>query len=180
VSACLLCRLTISDDEYGSSTPSNAYIPSSSNLNLSNPYGQSQPSLVDSARPFAQSGAVPAGFDETEDGKAFHPSKDYPGADFLDDEEGPSAYAFAVPAGGPYAQPKRGRWAKIKEDYLIDVDWSFGVNRLLGRSSKFDGIPRDIALNDPEANKVKGFEKNSVSTGKYGPITFLPKFLYCK
>lgn len=54
------------------------------------------------------------------------------------------------------------------------------MNRLLGRKSKFDGIPREIALNDPAANQVKGFESNSVSTGKYGPITFIPKFLYCE
>ena len=135
---------------------------------------------MDSARPFAQSGVAPAGFNNPEDSKQYHASKDYGGADFLDDYEGPSAYAFSAPASGPYAQPKRGRWTKIKEDYLMDVDWTFGVNTLLGRRSKFDGIPRDIALNDPEANRVKGFEKNSVSTGKYGPMTFLPKFLYCE
>ncbi len=68
---------------------------------------------------------------------------------------------------------------RIKEDYLTDVDWTFGVNALLRRRSMFDGIPREVALNDAEANKVKGYENNSVSTGKYGPITFLPKFLYC-
>lgn len=170
----------LSDDEYGQSSSLGAYMPSSSNLNVSNPYGQSQPSLIDSARPFAHSGAAPAGFDEHEDDKRYHPSKDYGGADFLDDDEGPTAYAFSAPASGPYAQSKRGRWARVKEDYLSDIDWTFGVNRLLGRKCKFDGIPRDIALNDPEANKVKGFEKNSVSTGKYGPITFLPKFLFCK
>ena len=173
-----------SDDEYGHPNPnaSHSYLPSSSNVDVANPYNQSQPSLMDSARPFASSGAAPAGFSGPDD-KAYPASKGYGGggADFLDDDEGPSAYAFSAPAAGPYSgRPKRSRWARIKEDHLTDVDWTFGVNRLLGRKSKFDGIPRDITLNDPEANRVKGFESNSVSTGKYGPITFLPKFLFCE
>jgi len=134
---------------------------------------------MDSSRPFAQSGANPAGFNDHATDKQYHPSKDYAAGGLLDEDE-PSAYAFSAPSSGPYSRPRRGRWATIKDDYLADVDWTFGVNRLLGRKSKFDGVPRDIALNDPEANKVKGFENNSVSTGKYGPITFLPKFLLCK
>ena len=102
------------------------------------------------------------------------------GGDPFDDDEGPSAYSFSAPQAGPYARAKRGRWATFKENHLTDVDWTFGVNSLLGRKSKFDGVPREISLNDPAGNKVKGFENNSVSTGKYGPITFLPKFLFCK
>jgi phospholipid-transporting ATPase len=137
---------------------------------------------MESSRPFASSGAMPAGFTGMGEDKQYHPSKGYGGggADFLDDDEEPSPYAFSASHDGPYSGRQRGRWARIKEDYLTDVDWTFGVNKLLGRRSKFDGMPRDIALNDPEANKVKGFESNAVSTGKYGPITFLPKFLFCK
>jgi phospholipid-transporting ATPase len=137
---------------------------------------------MDASEPFAQSGAVPAGFAGPDDkhlgetmGKGYGR-----GGDLFDDDEGPSAYSFSAPQAGPYARAKRGRWATFKENHLTDVDWTFGVNSLLGRKSKFDGVPREISLNDPAGNKVKGFENNSVSTGKYGPITFLPKFLFCK
>jgi phospholipid-transporting ATPase len=102
------------------------------------------------------------------------------GGDPFDDDEGPSAYSFSAPQAGPYSRAKRGRWATFKENHLTDIDWTLGLNSLLGRKSKFDGVPREISLNDPAGNKVKGFENNSVSTGKYGPITFLPKFLFCK
>ena len=57
------------------------------------------------------------------------------------------------------------------------MDWTFGVNALLRRKSKFDGVPREISLNDPEGNRVKGYESNAVATGKYGTLTFLPRFL---
>ena len=66
----------------------------------------------------------------------------------------------------------------IREDYLTHVDWRFGLDALLRRKSKFDGVPREVSLHDPEGNRVKGYESNAVATGKYGPITFLPKFLY--
>lgn len=178
---CTLPVLILSDDEYGHPSSSSGYLPTSSNIGVNNAYDRSQPSLVESSRPFASSGAVPAGLAGPNDNTKYHPSKGYSGGDdFLDDDEGPSAYAFSAPQDGPYARPRRSRWTKIREDYLTDVDWTFGVNKLLGRRSKFDGVPRDIALNDPEANRVKGFESNSVSTGKYGPITFLPKFLFCR
>lgn len=172
-----------SDDEYIQPGSSTAYQPpqSSSNVNVST-FGRSQPSLMDASEPFAASGAVPAGFDGP-DGKGYTGTsgKGYDrGGDPFDDDEGPAAYSFSAPQSGPYARPKRGKWSTFKEDHLTDIDWTFGVNRLLGRRSKFDGVPREISLNDPEGNKVKGFEKNMVSTGKYGPITFLPKFLYCK
>ena len=138
---------------------------------------------MDASEPFAASGAVPAGFDGP-DGKDYTGTsgKGYGrGGDPFDEDEGPAAYSFSAPQSGPYhARPKRGKWATFREDHLTDIDWTFGVNRLLGRRSKFDGVPREITLNDPEGNKVRGFEKNMVSTGKYGPITFLPKFLFCK
>ena len=137
---------------------------------------------MDASEPFAQSGAVPAGFSGPDD--KFPPEqagKGYGrGGDPFDDDEGPSAYSFSAPQAGPYSRAKRGKWATFREDHLTDIDWTFGVNSLLGRKSKFDGVPREISLNDPAGNKVKGFENNSVSTGKYGPITFLPKFLFCK
>lgn len=134
---------------------------------------------MDASEPFAQSGAIPAGFDGPgRKGYVGNPGKGY-GEDPFGDEDGHAAYSFSTPQSGPYAQPKRGRWSRFREDHLTDIDWTFGVNRLLGRRSKFDGVPREISLNDPEGNKVKGFEKNTVSTGKYGPITFLPKFLFC-
>lgn len=123
---------------------------------------------------------MPAGFPANGADKQYHPSGKYGGDDLLDEEEGPSAYSFATPATGPYARRRTagGRWRRFREDYLTDVDWTFGLNRLLGRKSKFEGVPRDVALNDPGSNKVKGYESNSVATGKYGPITFLPKFLF--
>lgn len=138
---------------------------------------------MDASEPFAASGAVPAGFDGPDSkGYTGTPGKGYDrGGDPFDEDDGPAAYSFSAPQSGPYhARPKRGKWATFREDHLTDIDWTFGVNRLLGRRSKFDGVPREITLNDPEGNKVKGFEKNMVSTGKYGPITFLPKFLFCK
>jgi phospholipid-transporting ATPase len=66
----------------------------------------------------------------------------------------------------------------FEDEYLTDVDWTFGVNTLLRRRNKFDGLSREIGLNDPAGNKVKGWESNSVRTGKFGPITFMPKFLF--
>lgn len=137
--------------------------------------GESNPSLFDADQPFAHEGADPAGY-----GAPSIMSKPpvSPGDDpFADDE--PSAYTFATPSSGPYSgRYRRSRWQRIKEDYLTDVDWTFGLNQLLRRKDKFDGIPREVLLNDPEGNKVKGYEKNTVQTGKYGPITFLPKFLF--
>jgi phospholipid-transporting ATPase len=130
---------------------------------------------MDASEPFAQSGAVPAGFSGPDD-KYDSRSKSDP----FEDEDGPSAYSFSAPPVGPYSRSKKGKWATFKDNHLTDIDWTFGVNSLLGRKSKFDGVPREISLNDPAGNKVKGFENNSVSTGKYGPITFLPKFLFCE
>jgi phospholipid-transporting ATPase len=134
---------------------------------------------VEGSQPLAQSGAVPAGFAGPDD-KQYHPSGAKGYGDPFEDDEGPSAYAFSAPAAGPYARRRRGRWARFKESYLTDVDWTFGVNALLGRKSKFEGVPREVALNDPESNRVKGYESNAVATGKYGPITFLPKFLFAE
>lgn len=164
-----------SDDEYGHPGSSTAYLPpqSSSTVNVARGYGQ--PSLMDASEPFAQSGAVPAGFSGPDD-KYGSRSKSDP----FEDEDGPSAYSFSAPPVGPYSRAKKGKWATFKDNHLTDIDWTFGVNSLLGRKSKFDGVPREISLNDPAGNKVKGFENNSVSTGKYGPITFLPKFLFCE
>jgi phospholipid-transporting ATPase len=123
---------------------------------------------------------VPAGFSGPNDKYGTKDSGKPYGGDPFEDEDGPSAYDFSAPPVGPYSRAKRGRWATFKENHFTDVDWTFGVNSLLGRKSKFDGVPREISLNDPAGNKVKGFENNSVSTGKYGPITFLPKFLFCE
>lgn len=160
-----------SDDEYG--PQSSGYLASTSNQNVSR-FGSSRREVQE---PLAAAGAPPAGSSgKYEDGPG---SKGYSGNPFEDDE-GPSAYSFSNPPSGPYAQRKRSRWAQFREDHLTDVDWTLGLNKLLGRKSKFDGVPRELALNDPEANHIKRFEINSVSTGKYGPITFLPKFLFCE
>ncbi|RXK37094.1 phospholipid-transporting ATPase [Tremella mesenterica] len=172
------------DDEYGISGHSSGYLApeeSTSTVSVSRPFSRSIPSIEESSLPLAQSGAVPAGFSGPIDDKQYHPStKGYSnGVDpFDDDESGPSAYAFTAPGTGPYARRRRSRWAAFREDHLTDIDWTFGVNRLLRRKSKFEGMPREVTLNDPEANRLKSYEKNSVSTGKYGPITFLPKFLF--
>ena len=174
-----------SDDEYGQAVQTSAYMApqqSTSTVDV-NAFGRSTRAR-EVSQPLAQSGAIPAGFEGPEDDMKYHPpaGKGYAnGSDpFDDDEAGPSAYSFAAPGTGPYsAQRKRGRWRRIREDYLTDVDWTFGLNRLLRRRSRFDGVPREVALNDPEANRLKGFENNAVSTGKYGPITFLPQFLFC-
>ncbi|AFR92516.2 phospholipid-transporting ATPase [Cryptococcus neoformans C23] len=175
------------DDEYGP-TVSNSYSGylaphHSSALHSSQPLGRSDPSLLESSIPLANAGAMPAGFSgpmDDSDAKGYQASssRDYAAEDPFRDEEGPSAYAFTAPgASSGWTQPRRGRWQIFRDDYLTDVDWSFGVNQLLRRKSKFDGVPREIALNEPEENRLKGFERNSVTTGKYGPITFLPKFL---
>ena len=39
---------------------------------------------------------------------------------------------------------------------------------------------RVIEVNDEQANFVQGFDSNYVSTSKYNPITFIPKFLLGK
>lgn len=145
-------------------------------------FADSRPSLFDADEPFAEEGALPAGFSG---GATNQAPRGYGGGSAainpFDDDEGVGAYSFSGPSDVAYAgRYKRTRWQRFKEDHLTDVDWTFGVNKLLGRKSKFDGVPREVMLNDPEGNKVKGYEGNSVSTGKYGPITFLPKFLYCK
>lgn len=143
-------------------------------------FGQSNPSLFDAEEPFAHEGAMPAGFSRSETNQA---GGGYGGGaaavNPFDDDDGPGAYAFSASAdNAAYAgRYKRSRWQRFKEDRLSDIDWTFGVNSLLGRKSKFDGVPREIMINDPEGNRVKGYEKNSVSTAKYGPLTFLPKFL---
>lgn len=36
---------------------------------------------------------------------------------------------------------------------------------------------RVIEVNDEQANHVQGFDSNYVSTSKYNPVTFMPKFL---
>ncbi|KAI8376471.1 uncharacterized protein BYT42DRAFT_498686 [Radiomyces spectabilis] len=41
-----------------------------------------------------------------------------------------------------------------------------------------DGTPRIVHINSPLLNEQQKFMGNSVSTAKYNPITFLPKFLY--
>jgi len=41
-----------------------------------------------------------------------------------------------------------------------------------------EGVTRRIVLNDPVGNEQTGFERNSVSTGKYNVVTFLPIFFF--
>ena len=172
-----------SEDEFNHPSASAQYLPSepsTSGINVSSPYG----TQGRSSQPLSGAGAAPAGRQGQGQGQEYDkpvPGKGYAGADDpFGDEEEPSPYSFSNPQSGPYARSKQGRIAKFREDHLTDVDWTLGLNKLLRRKSKFEGLPREIALNDPGANTVKGYEKNSVSTGKYGPITFLPKFLYCK
>lgn len=173
-----------SDDEYGPDVAngySGYFAPHGSQ-----PLGHSNPSLLESSVPLANAGAIPAGFSGPMDdidvrGYQASSSRDYAAEDPFKDDEGPSAYAFTAPgASTGWTQPRRGRWQIFRDEYLTDVDWSLGLNQLLRRKSKFDGVPRGITLNEPEENRLRGFEKNSVTTGKYGPITFLPKFLLCK
>lgn len=169
---------TKSEDEYNNPAASAQYLPSepsTSVVNVSSPYASQRRD----GNPLSGSGAPPAGRGTAHLDKPYQ-GKGYAGADDpFGDEEEPSPYSFSNPQSGPYSRPKQGRLAKFKEDHLTDVDWTLGLNKLLRRKSKFEGMPREIALNDPAANGVKGFENNSVSTGKYGPITFLPKFLFC-
>lgn len=174
----MLCVLTVSDDDFGNHPQPTGYMSSTSAAERG--FAASQPSLFDADQPFADQGAIPAGFSK---GNASTSGGGYGGGGAavnpFDDDEGPAAYSFSGPGELPYAKRyKRGRWQRFKDDYLTDVDWTFGVNAMLGRKSKFEGIPREILLNDPAGNRVKGFEKNMVRTGKYGPLTFLPKFLF--
>lgn len=183
--------MCLSDDEYGQPQSGSGYMahqPSQSDVNVSRDYRSGGAKQREIAEPLAASGAPPAGhpggmgYDKSYGGPGGSGRKGYGGGGdpFEDDEGGPSAYSFSAPEAGPYARSKRGKFAQFKEDHLTDVDWTMGLNKLLRRKSKFDGVPREIALNDPEANRVKGYENNSVSTGKYGPLTFLPKFLFCE
>jgi phospholipid-transporting ATPase len=161
------------DDDFGHPAQTSGYMQPIASTS-SRAGGQS---LFDADQPFAHQGAAPAGFSGPSGGK-----KDFLGGtneDPFADDEAAAAYTFSAPTDGPYAvRKRRGRWQRFKEDHLTDIDWSFGVDKLLRRKNKFDGIPREVLLNDPEGNRVKGYEKNSVSTGKYGPLTFLPKFLF--
>ncbi|KAL1411420.1 aminophospholipid translocase [Vanrija albida] len=155
------------DDDFGPPTQSSGGYMASTSRGTGNGFGVSNASLFDADRPFAGEGVAPAGHHSAK--------KD----DLFDDEDGPAAYSFSAPTASPYAgRYRRSRWARFKEDYLTDVDWTFGLNAMLGRKDKFDGVPREVMMNDPEGNRVKGYEGNSVTTGKYGPITFLPKFLF--
>ncbi|WVO16102.1 hypothetical protein L204_103768 [Cryptococcus depauperatus] len=172
------------DEEYGAQPVGHfGYLApqSTSNVNASTSFRHSDPSFVESRMPLAASGAIPAGFSgPARNGGQLSEARAY-GEDPFGDDESPSAYAFAGPgatvSGGP---PRRSRWQKFRDDHLTDIDWTLGLNQMLRRKSKFEGITRDITLNDPEGNRVKGFENNVVTTGKYGPLTFLPKFLYAE
>ncbi|ORX35777.1 putative calcium transporting ATPase [Kockovaella imperatae] len=165
------------DDELANNSVANGYQSGSTlSRGLANTFRRSR---QEGSQPLAGAGAVPAGFAGYDDYKSASSVKigGMP-HDPFEDDDGPSAYAFTPEANGPYGVSRRSRWQRIKEDYLTDVDWYFGLGQLFGRKSRFEGVPRDIQLNDPEANRVKGFEKNTVATGKYGPLTFLPKFLF--
>ena len=169
-----------SDDEGGHNGYHAGSTSGASNM-LSNTFRRSRQAPAESSRPLANAGAVPAGFSGyDEDFKHGHSGKMGGMSDPFEDEDGPSAYAFTPEANGPYGMPRRGRWQRFREDHLTDVDWYFGLGQLFGRKSRFEGVPREVQLNDPEGNRVKGFEKNTVATGKYGPLTFLPKFLFCE
>lgn len=169
-----------SDDDFGQPAQTSGYMQPIASTSTRTGAGPASSSLFDADQPFAHEGAAPAGYG----GSAAAKPKDYLGGgneDPFADDDGPAAYTFSAPTDGPYAvRKRRGRWQRFKDDYLTDVDWSFGVDKLLRRKNKFDGIPREVLLNDPEGNRVKGYENNAVSTGKYGPLTFLPKFLFCE
>lgn len=123
-------------------------------------YGGGGPS-VEADLPLTQSAALPAGFDG--------PSTPYaPQTSHRRDES--QNYSFSSPAHRP---PRSNRFQGLKEQ-MQDVDWTFG----LGRGSKADGLPREVALNDPVRNKSQKWRGNSVSTRKYNPVTFVPKFLF--
>ena len=121
---------------------------------LSNRYGISSSSkTIDSDLPLAQSAAPPAG----------HFASGAPsgsGGDYQQDYE--------FDAQPPRAPPRR--WWK-------EIDWDLrGVWRSRGKVE--EGVTRRIVLNDPVGNEQTGFERNSVSTGKYNVVTFLPIFFF--
>jgi hypothetical protein len=76
-------------------------------------------------------------------------------------------------AGGRGGGRKKRKW--IPTDWEVDWrDWQVWKRK---RSGLEEGIPRRILLNDPVGNEASAFERNSVSTGKYNIVTFLPIFL---
>ncbi|KAI9220298.1 hypothetical protein BC828DRAFT_405948 [Blastocladiella britannica] len=52
------------------------------------------------------------------------------------------------------------------------------LNRLLGRPESEDRSSRFIHLNDTKKNDASNFVHNGISTAKYNPVTFVPKFLF--
>lgn len=117
----------------------------------SNRYGVSGSSkTIDADIPFANSAAPPAGHFSGAEG----------GGDYQHDYEFDSQ---------PPREPPR-RWWK-------NIDWDVrGIWRSRGKVE--EGVTRTIVLNDPVANDTVGFERNSVSTGKYNVVTFIPIFLF--
>ena len=148
--------------------------PSQPRVHLSQTFGRPPRAFGEAAQPLARSAAPPAGFEEDLDDKAY--AKPYHGGEdpFADELDAPALY---TPDYGAYGK-SRSRWSSFRERYLTDIDWQFGLHNLISRKSRFDGVPRDVQLNDPEGNRIQRFESNSVATGKYGPLTFLPKFLF--
>lgn len=98
----------------------------------------------------------------------------------LADGTGEQDYQFAPhSAARRSGQPSAGVGA-----WFRGIDWvEYNPRELLRRQGKvLEGVPRRITLNDELANREGNnggrFEKNSVSTGKYNVVSFLPIFLY--
>lgn len=93
------------------------------------------------------------------------------------DGSGEQDYQFA-----PASQTRRTRSSKAS--WFKNVDWAeYSPRELLRRQGKVvEGVPRRITLNDELANREGNnggrYEKNSVSTGKYNIVSFLPIFLF--
>lgn len=98
----------------------------------------------------------------------------------LADGTGEQDYQFA-----PHSAARRtGQSSSGARAWFRGIDWAeYSPRELLRRQGKVvEGVPRRIALNDELANREGNnggrFEKNSVSTGKYNVVSFLPIFLY--
>lgn len=120
---------------------------------------------IEADLPLTQHAAAPAGRQST-----------------LADGSGEQDYQFAPHLAARRSQPSSTPAAAAA--WFRNVDWAeYSPRELLRRQGKVvEGVPRRIALNDEAANREGNnggrFEKNSVSTGKYNVVSFLPIFLF--
>lgn len=70
------------------------------------------------------------------------------------------------------------RYAKSRNKFDIKIIFKRYILRRNDYSDDDKSSPRQIYINDKEANRARGFGSNHISTTKYNLATFIPKFLF--